>query len=165
VLLFKLHGSVTWRHNYLVGEYVHIDDELPRIIPGYGEALIYPLQPKVSFMNPVLELLNAYFTEALRRLRMVIAVGYSFRDAHVRLKLGRAKRHNPRLHVAVIDPSACEIGERLSGIGFRRDMDLTLVAEKFGAALDYDRLLGRELRETPRATGTLSTSAPLTPAP
>ena len=147
VLLFKLHGSTTWRHNFLVEEYVHLDDELPRLMPGYGDFVIYPLQPKVSFLNPVLEELDRFFVSSLEGLSVLLTIGYSFRDPHLRKKLRLAKRKNKKLSVFVIDPQASEVGGNLSSLGFRRGVDLLLFEEKFSPGLDLRALLGAPLEE------------------
>lgn len=146
IILFKLHGSINWRNNYLFGKIVQIDDELTRIMPGYGELIIYPIQPKISFLNPILELLDAYFSESLTRLKILVAIGYSFRDAHVVSKIENAKQINSDLMLISIDPHAQKFKKIFRKMGFKLEKDLFLIDKYFEPTLDFSNLLDKPIK-------------------
>ncbi len=112
IRLFKLHGSITWyRSNQ--GRFLKIPVMLPEssieLLTGEiaEQLILYPAQ-KLEYVEPLFELL----LESKRRLldcKILIVVGYSFRDEHVRRLLWDTARQNPDFVVVLIDPRANEI--------------------------------------------------------
>ncbi len=110
--LFKLHGSVTWyrsnRGRFLKIPVLLHDSSVELVTKERAEALmLYPAQ-KFEYVEPLFELLLA----AKRRLaesQVLIVVGYSFRDEHIRQLLWDIARESPRFIVILIGPKARDI--------------------------------------------------------
>jgi hypothetical protein len=141
ILLFKLHGSAGWRYNYMTEELSDFQQDMPSDMTGYANAVIYPIQPKISLFNPVLEFLNSYFDEMLKKLRVLIVVGYSFRDAHARTKLKRAKQINPNLVVISVDTNTESLQQLLEPLGFTCGQDFFPMKVAFKPGVPWDELL------------------------
>lgn len=115
---YKMHGSVIWYENKETKECVKIPvhtfiEEKPvklRLI--YGEdvepLLIYPAQ-KPEYIEPLTEL-QLMFKKRLidKETKMLVVVGYSFRDSYIIHMLWDAGRINNDLHIILIDPKAQE---------------------------------------------------------
>jgi len=110
--LFKLHGSVTWyrsnRGRFLKIPVLLKESSVELVTKERAEALmLYPAQ-KFEYVEPLFELL----LETKRRLadcQVLIVVGYSFRDEHIRRLLWDIAREYPEFHVILISPDAREI--------------------------------------------------------
>jgi hypothetical protein len=118
VLLIKLHGSTNWvQHNGRIAK-----------LPGPGliatgddtisNVLIYPAQDKVAANDPFF---TAYylFQHFLKSAKCLLAVGYSFRDLDASTRLRTAMIDNEHLQVALVDPYAEDIRERLANQSIR----------------------------------------------
>ena len=115
---FKLHGSVIWFENKKTKEIVKIpvrpffEGKPIKLGLIYGEdvrpLLIYPAQ-KMEYIEPLTEL-QLMFKERLanENTKIVIVVGYSFRDDYIIHMLWDASRINKDLHVIFISPTAQE---------------------------------------------------------
>ena len=89
VRLFKVHGSVTW---YRSGEHIvslPVREPQGEFLDGspLEPVLLYPGAKDSTYARPYEELYSA-FREGLRSTRLMIAIGYSFRDADVRYMVG-----------------------------------------------------------------------------
>lgn len=114
IRLYKVHGSVMWyetdRGDYMKVPVMAVEGQL-RLISGEKaeNLMLYPIQ-KLAYVEPLLELLVM-----IKRIlesptcEFVIAVGYSFRDDHVRQIMWDAARKNRKLTMLIIDPAAYEI--------------------------------------------------------
>lgn len=111
---YKMHGSVIWYENKKTKEIVKIPvhafiEEKPvelRLI--YGEdvepLLVYPAQ-KPEYVEPLTEL-QLMFKERLRETKILVVVGYSFRDDYIIHMLWDAGRINDDLHIILVNPNA-----------------------------------------------------------
>lgn len=113
---YKMHGSVIWYENKKTKEIVKIpvhafSEKKPvklRLI--YGEdvepLLIYPAQ-KMEYIEPLTEL-QLMFKERLvsEETRILVVVGYSFRDDYIVHMLWDAGRINNDLHIILVSPKA-----------------------------------------------------------
>lgn len=115
---YKMHGSVIWYENKKTKEIVKIPVRAFRrgkpvkLSLIYGEdvrpLLIYPAQ-KMEYVEPLTEL-QLMFKERLanENTKIVIVVGYSFRDDYIIHMLWDASRTNKDLHIVFISPTAQE---------------------------------------------------------
>jgi len=113
---FKMHGSVIWYENKKTKEYIKIP--VHGFIEGkkvdlrliYGEdvepLLIYPAQ-KHEYIEPLTEL-QLMFKKRLisKETKILVVVGYSFRDDYLIHMLWDASRINEDLHIILVSPSA-----------------------------------------------------------
>lgn len=105
VLLYKLHGSVTWFRSQ-TGGYLKlpIRSSLREIDLLSGEravpVMLYPAQ-KADYAGPFLELFRR-FQEALRRSDWLLVLGYSFRDPILLDLILDAAASNPKLKLILV---------------------------------------------------------------
>jgi hypothetical protein len=109
LLLFKLHGSVTWyrtdRGRFLKIPVMLKDSTVRLITTERATALmLYPAQ-KLAYVEPLFELL-LQMKKRLATCQFLVAVGYSFRDDHVRQILWDVARVSPEFTVILISPDA-----------------------------------------------------------
>lgn len=121
IKLFKLHGSVIWFESQ-TKEYVKIPirtflghkETRLKLITGEDltPLLVYPMQ-KWQYVEPLTEL-QLMFKKRLidKNTKIVVVVGYSFRDDYIIRMLWDAARINNDLHIILVNPSAQEIFER-----------------------------------------------------
>ncbi len=119
VHLVKLHGSVLWYRDDC-GNYIRspmgrraADDQPPLLFSGACEPLlIYPARKSANdapYSHNMQMLSRCLGTRESRVL--LIVVGYSFRDDHLRTLLFDAARRNASLRVVLVDPRAAGIYE------------------------------------------------------
>ena len=112
IMLYKLHGSIIWYRSDRAGYMklpIMTDEASVRLITGErAESLmLYPMQ-KLGYEEPLLDLLTR-FRNALHGCKVLVVVGYSFRDAHLQRILLDAARSNPELTILLVDPKAAHI--------------------------------------------------------
>ncbi len=114
IRLYKLHGSVIWYRSDR-GGYIKLpimtDAAGIKLITGEkAESLmLYPMQ-KFDYAEPLLELLIKVKNIVQNQLcRVLVVVGYSFRDDHIRRIILDAAAKNRELIVILIDPKASQI--------------------------------------------------------
>lgn len=104
--LYKLHGSLNWglsddlsdlEYRPLVERYPPRWDKEPELILGPGSKL----QPDDPYAA-----LYAEFHRAIRQAKVCIAIGYSFRDNHIKMPVRRASHRG--MTVIDVNPSAEE---------------------------------------------------------
>ena len=114
IRLYKLHGSVMWyqsdRGGYIKLPVMTEKSKIELITGERAENLmLYPMQ-KWDYAEPLLELLvgikDLLESEACKFL---IAVGYSFRDDHIRRILWDTARKNREFCLILVDPKAYQI--------------------------------------------------------
>ena len=121
VKLFKLHGSIIWYESN-TKEYLKIpvrgfDNDEPinlRLITGetVNPLLIYPMQ-KWEYIEPLTELQLLFKKRLVEKdTKLLVVVGYSFRDDYIIRMLWDASRRNEELHIVLVDPNAQEIFEK-----------------------------------------------------
>jgi hypothetical protein len=115
IMLYKLHGSVTWSRNEK-GKctrneiaVTNTDDQQINIVTGQREVplILFPGK-KLEYSEPVFDLFIALKSQ-INIVRYVIVVGYSFRDDHIMRLFQYAARLNPHLTILLISPNAHEI--------------------------------------------------------
>jgi hypothetical protein len=121
ILLFKLHGSSTWRLNTRTGKYTKESTAEPAADGSAHEnALVWPGLTKTIKKGPY-EIHYAYLEESLRHARLCVVIGFSFRDDVIRNHFTHALAANQDLEIAVIDPKAETIArDRLGAKDFTR---------------------------------------------
>ncbi len=103
--LYKLHGSLNWTlggdlsNPRLVENYPAQWESEPELLLGPGS--------KLQHDEPFVTLYSA-FHNALRRAKVCVAVGYSFRDGHIKEPLCEASRRG--LTVIDVNPASLETG-------------------------------------------------------
>jgi len=112
IMLYKLHGSIIWYRSDRAGYMklpIMTDEASIRLITGErAESLmLYPMQ-KLGYEEPLLDLLTR-FRNALHGCKVLVVVGYSFRDAHLQRILLDAARSNRELTILLVDPKAAQI--------------------------------------------------------
>ena len=116
IRLFKLHGSLLWYETGSPGRFAKIALR-PRDFPESGShisgeslasLLIYPGPNKEMYAEPYASLLER-FRSALRDTTVLVVIGCSLRDAHVRQAVLEAMSASDEFRVVVIDPSAGKV--------------------------------------------------------
>jgi hypothetical protein len=104
IVLFKLHGSVNWMRLTSDGKIVH---SLPMydIIDSdeYQNAIIYPAGNKITTSEPYLTGYH-YFSRCCEHAKLIIAIGYSFRDHEALASLLMARQVNEDLKLILLSP-------------------------------------------------------------
>ncbi len=112
IRLYKLHGSVMW-YRTNKGNYVKLivsprGNKVNLITGEEAESLmLYPMR-KFDYYEPLIELL-LLFKKKLEKAKVVIVVGYSFRDKHIKQIFWDAANRNKELVVFLISPNAFQI--------------------------------------------------------
>lgn len=169
IRLFKLHGSLLWYETGRARQFTKIALR-PGDFPETGahvsggsltSLLIYPGPNKELYAEPYASLLER-FRIALRDTKVLIVLGCSLRDAHVRRAILEAMGVSGDLRVVVVDPDAAsvlEASDRLfpDGPQFRdfRDLLITEPRETGDALAERVPLLasvGCEMVSEARAT-------------
>jgi hypothetical protein len=125
IRLYKLHGSVTWYQskNRDYKKLTVFTENTEITLSGGKKAenlMLYPMQ-ELDYVGPLLELLVEikHLLES-ESCKLLVVVGYSFRDGHITEILWDAAKINKNLHLILIDPKAYEIyNEQLKY--FRKD--------------------------------------------
>jgi hypothetical protein len=121
ILLFKLHGSSTWRVNARTRKYTKESTAEPAGEgSGYENALVWPGLTKTIKKGPY-ETHYAYLEKCLRHAQLCVVVGFSFRDERVLAHFMGGLEANQALRIAVIDPNAEAVAQdRLGAKDFTR---------------------------------------------
>lgn len=129
LLLYKLHGSVTWsrdeRGRYARNETAITDTEQPQtnIVTGEKEIplISYPGR-KLEYFEPTFDLIVELKNRLNHpNLKYIFVVGYSFRDDHIRRLVQYASERNHEFILFLIGPSAHEIYQ--SNLKHYKDID------------------------------------------
>jgi len=117
IVLFKLHGSARWYDldsRPVQLPFIHFaSSETP-----YQNLLIYPAKNKVALKDPFFTAYD-YLQRVLDECRLLICIGYSFRDYDALSKLKSCSLFNQNLSVLVIDPDAEKLSKQLQEDGVR----------------------------------------------
>jgi hypothetical protein len=113
LILFKLHGSVNWMRVASTGKIVQ---SLPMydVIDSdeYQNTIIYPAGNKVVNFEPYLTAYH-YFSRCCEHAKLVIAIGYSFRDYDALTSLLKARQENEDLKLLILSPNSYDIRKML----------------------------------------------------
>jgi hypothetical protein len=146
IVLFKLPGSARWYD--LDGRpvqlpFVHFaSSETP-----YQNLLIYPAKNKVALKDPFFTAYD-YLQRVLDECRLLICIGYSFRDYDALSKLKSCSLYNQNLSVLIIDPQAEKLSKQLQDDGVRA---IPLQA-KFGEDIQFLGKVWEEVEKAARGT-------------
>lgn len=109
IVLFKLHGSVDWMRLTSTGKIVK---SLPMydIVDSdeYQNTIIYPAGNKVATSEPYLTGYQ-YFSKCCEKAKVIVAIGYSFRDYEMLTTLLKARQMNEDLNLILLSPNAYDI--------------------------------------------------------
>jgi hypothetical protein len=109
IVLFKLHGSVNWMRLTSNGRIIH---SLPMydIVDSdeYQNAIIYPAGNKVTTSEPYLTGYH-YFSRCCEHAKLILAIGYSFRDYEALGSLLKARQVNDDLKLLLLSPDAYDV--------------------------------------------------------
>jgi len=109
IVLFKLHGSVNWMRMVSGGAIVQ---SLPMydLIDSdeFQNTIIYPAGNKTATSEPYLTAYH-YFSRCCENAKIVVAIGYSFRDYDVLISLLKARQVNEKLQLLLLSPDAYNI--------------------------------------------------------
>jgi len=98
VVLFKLHGSLSWhREHWEIIDYARPIDHKPG-----SSAVIYPTQTKEYPYEEPFKTAYRYFGDCLFNARIVVVIGYSFRDPGLMSIIRDAEETNKSLTFIVI---------------------------------------------------------------
>ena len=135
LVLFKLHGSADWmqtREGIRKAPPVFAEDETHRNV------LIYPAKNKVAQEDPFFTAYD-YFQKTLESCKLLIVIGYSFRDYDALTKLKSAALSNPSLRVLVVDIAAKHLADEL----FAKGIPAEPVEGRFGFDQSGPGVLGQ----------------------
>lgn len=109
IVLFKLHGSVNWMRLTSTGRIVQ---SLPMydVVDSdeYQNTIIYPAGNKVATLDPYLTGYH-YFSRCCEHAKLVIAIGYSFRDYDTLAGLLKARQVNEDLKLILLSPNGYDV--------------------------------------------------------
>jgi hypothetical protein len=113
IVLFKLHGSVNWMRTTSSNKIVQA---LPMydIVDSdeYQNVISYPAGNKVATVEPYLTGYK-YFSKCCEQAKLIIAVGYSFRDYDTVASLLRAREINDNLRLLLVSPNSYHVLESI----------------------------------------------------
>ena len=109
--LFKLHGSVTWYKKD--GEILYL--EIPfntRKNKNINNELIFPTQNKICIEDPFYSAYE-YFHRCIDKSKLLIVIGYSFRDYDTLTKIKSSLDYNDNLKIIIFDTKAEEYKKKI----------------------------------------------------
>ncbi len=122
IVLFKMHGSVDWVLAKKRGIIIRTPPFHQMIdSASYKNILIYPATRKVAIYDPYFTAYD-YYGRCSEHARLLLTIGYSFRDYDALTRLKSAALFNSKLGLALLAPDSDAI---ISGLPF--------LSEKFAA--------------------------------
>jgi len=107
LILFKLHGSVTWYDDGGVIKYLSASIHRPSN-ERIKNVLIYPTKNKIALDDPFFTAYD-YFQRCLDHSVSGVFIGYSFRDYDTVTKIKSALKFNNKLRLVILSPNADKI--------------------------------------------------------
>lgn len=108
IYLYKMHGSIDWKRDISQGNIVREVEKIPD-----DPDLIFGTDYKMQYIDPYL-----FYAYELRKYsletKIILTVGYSFRDEHINGILIQALRNNSERKVIVVSPKAKDICDEFS---------------------------------------------------
>jgi hypothetical protein len=103
---FKLHGSVDWIRQEKSGRIVRAPAMYDALDSDeYKNAIIYPTGDKAANREPYFSAYE-YYSRCCEQAKVLIVIGYSFRDYEALSRLTGAHRRNDTLKVVLVAPDA-----------------------------------------------------------
>jgi SIR2-like domain len=100
IYLYKLHGSIDWYRDKDQGNILKLS-----AAPHASPDLIFGTDYKMQYIDPYL-----FYAYEFRRYslesRVILAIGYSFRDDHINGIIAQALQNNPNRILLAVSPSA-----------------------------------------------------------
>jgi NAD-dependent SIR2 family protein deacetylase len=95
--LYKLHGSVDWEKCE--------EDKIVKTENPNKPLMIYPRKNKYeqSYEPPYFEMFSRFQNELRKRNTLLITIGFSFADKHIRTIVQNAIINNPSLNIIIVD--------------------------------------------------------------
>jgi len=107
IYLYKIHGSIDWERDKERGELREIDGDF--VHPD----LIFGTDYKMQYIDPYL--FSAYeFRKYALESRVILVIGYSFRDDHINSIMFQALKLKPEIKIVVVATNTEEIKENLT---------------------------------------------------
>ena len=126
MVLFKLHGSVTWYEDGVGVKYV---SEAQAGLRDMKNMVIYPGETKVGMLEEPYCTCYTYLKRCLENASNVVMVGYSCRDRILQRVFQEATFDNPELRFVVVNGRGCE--NTRETLGESLGQSLVLIAEDF----------------------------------
>lgn len=103
--LYKPHGSLDWQRVIEEGKETFIISHNTD-----NPIMIYPSSAKyeASYEQPFFEMISRFQQELRERNTMLIIIGFSFYDKHIKAMITEALETNPSITIAVVAPDACQ---------------------------------------------------------
>jgi NAD-dependent SIR2 family protein deacetylase len=100
VHLLKIHGSIDWRRNKN-GEIIKCQDRDDKSL------MIYPRSAKfeLSYESPYFDLFSRLQVELRKKSTILIVIGFSFADKHIKSIVKNAMINNPHLNIFIVSPN------------------------------------------------------------
>jgi len=114
IVLFKLHGSVNWIRLTANGKIVQVPMYDVFDSDEYQNAIIYPAGNKVATSEPYLTGYH-YFARCCEHAKLIIAIGYSFRDYEALASLLMARQVNEELKLILLSPNTYDVLKTIPG--------------------------------------------------
>lgn len=100
--LYKIHGSLDWEcvHNGDIDTFIKTDK--PKV-----PVMIYPSNSKyeASYEQPYFEMISRFQQELRSKNTLLIVVGFSFYDKHIKAMIDEALNVNPSISMVVVCPN------------------------------------------------------------
>ena len=99
VHLLKMHGSIDWKR-----------DKSGEVIKCHGKntnsLMIYPRSAKfeLSYESPYFDLFSRFQIELRKKNTILIVIGFSFADKHIKSIVKNAMLNNPHLNILIVSP-------------------------------------------------------------
>ena len=108
IYLYKLHGSIDWKRDENKGNILREVEAIPET-----PDLIFGTNYKMQYIDPYLFYAHEFRKYSLES-KVILAIGYSFRDAHINGILRQSLQNNRDRKIVIVSPDANEIVERFS---------------------------------------------------
>lgn len=123
--LYKPHGSLDWEEN---------DGKIYKTDKVTSPLMIYPSSTKYesSYQQPFFEMMSRFQQETRSKNTLLITIGFSFGDVHIKTMVEEALMINPSITLLIVSPDAAlnENYEEFRERSFR-DGNVYLISEKF----------------------------------
>jgi hypothetical protein len=146
IYLYKLHGSITWYRDKLEGNILKL-----AVTPHAEPDLIFGTDYKMQYIDPYL-----FYAYELRRYsleaKIILAIGYSFRDEHINGIITQALRHDRSRVLLAVSPNASETIKHLGGSGnqyLTRDVGASTFLKEEATISRIEELAGIYHDDTP----------------
>lgn len=127
LILFKLHGSTSWYRDAVSPELIRKFPTPAPELAGSRAALIYPTQVKTqATQEEPFQTAYEYLRETMIHTKLIVIIGFSFRDPAINDILRDALTKNEGLKLAVVEPNMDED----PGVAFRELLDKLGIEER-----------------------------------